>query len=113
MNGIDHIIHMANPAGNTLGWFLAPLMLPIEIVSHIARPLSLGIRLATNMVGDHAVLGAFVGLVPWLIPIPFLALGLLVCCIQTLVFVLLSMVYIGLAVQEAHHDDHHGAEAHA
>ena len=113
VNGIDHLIHMANPAGSTLGWFLAPLMLPIEIVSHIARPLSLGIRLATNMVGDHAVLGAFVGLVPWLIPIPFLALGLLVCCIQTLVFVLLSMVYIGLAVQEAHHDDHHGAEAHA
>jgi F-type H+-transporting ATPase subunit a len=90
-------------------------MFPIEIVSHIARPFSLGVRLATNMIGDHAVLGAFIGLVPILVPIPFLALGLLVCCVQTMVFVLLSIIYIALAVEEAHHDDHHheGAGAHA
>jgi F-type H+-transporting ATPase subunit a len=115
VNGIHHIAHMANPVGETWGWFLAPLMFPIEIVSHIARPFSLGVRLATNMIGDHAVLGAFIGLVPILVPIPFLALGLLVCCVQTMVFVLLSIIYIALAVEEAHHDDHHheGAGAHA
>ena len=59
------------------------------------------------MIGDHAVLGAFIGLVPILVPIPFLALGLLVCTVQTMVFVLLSIIYIALAVEDAHHDDHH------
>ena len=68
---------------------------------------------------DHAVLLAFLGLVPVVVPLPFMVLGLMVCVIQTLVFVLLSMIYIALAVQEAHHDDHahehaeHGAHAHA
>ena len=58
--------------------------------------------------------------VPILVPLPFLSLGLLVCVIQTLVFVLLSMIYIGLATADAHgHDDAHapgqthGEPAHA
>ena len=105
VNGWRHLAHMANPTGESWGWFLAPLMLPIEIVSHIARPFSLGVRLATNMIGDHAVLVAFLGLMPVLVPLPFLALGLLVSLIQTFVFVLLSMIYIGLAVEEMHHHD--------
>ena len=62
------------------------------------------------MIGDHAVLFAFLGLVPILVPLPFLGLGLMVCMIQTLVFVLLSIIYIALAVEEAHHDDHHDEE---
>jgi F-type H+-transporting ATPase subunit a len=105
--GLGHIAHMANPMGAWWGWLLAPLMFPIELVSHVARPASLGIRLATNMIGDHAVLAAFVGLVPVLVPIPFLALGLLVCTVQTIVFVLLSTIYISLAVNVAHGDEHH------
>ena len=114
MNGWDHLIHLANPTGESWGWFLAPLMLPIELVSHIARPFSLGVRLATNMIGDHAVLVAFLGLMPVLVPMPFLALGLLVSMIQTFVFVLLTMIYIALSVEEAHHDDeHHHAAADA
>ena len=112
VNGFNHIVHLANPIGETWGWLLAPLMFPIEVISHLARPFSLGVRLATNMVGDHAVLAAFLGLVPVLLPIPFLALGLLVCTIQTFVFVLLSIIYIALAVEEAHHGDEHH-EAHA
>lgn len=108
VNGMAHIAHMANPTGMWWGWFLAPLMFPIELVSHIARPFSLGVRLAANMMGDHAVLTAFLGLVPILVPLPFMVLGLMVCSIQTLVFCLLSMIYIGLAVQEAHHGDDHG-----
>ena len=117
---MGHITHILNPVGTWWGWFLTPLLGPIEIVSHLARPFSLGVRLATNMVGDHAVLGAFIGMAPWLVPIPFFFLGLLVCTIQTFVFVLLSMIYIGLSVQDLHHghdDDHghegHGAPAHA
>jgi F-type H+-transporting ATPase subunit a len=106
---LKHIGHMANPAGTSWGWFLAPLMFPIEVVSHFARPFSLTVRLAANMMGDHAVLFAFLGLVPVLVPLPFLTLGLLVCVIQTLVFVLLTMIYIGLATADAHgHDDEHG-----
>jgi len=113
-HGMGHIAHMANPAGEWWGWFLAPLMFPIELVSHCARPFSLGVRLAANMVGDHAVLFAFLGLVPVLVPLPFLALGLMVCLIQTLVFILLSMIYIGMAVADAHGEEHHDeAAAHA
>jgi F-type H+-transporting ATPase subunit a len=112
VNGWDHLKHIANPAGDKVGWFLSPLLLPVELVSHCARPFTLGVRLAANMVGDHAVLTAFLGLVPVLVPLPFLALGLLVCLVQTLVFVLLSMIYIGMAVAESHHDEHeHDATA--
>lgn len=116
VNGFAHISHLANPVGEWWGWFLAPLFFPIELVSHVARPFSLGVRLASNMIGDHAVLAAFLGLVPVLVPIPFLALGLMVSIVQTLVFVLLSMIYIGMAVEEAHHEEeahHHGATGEA
>lgn len=103
--GIHHIAHMANPTGQWWGWFLAPLMFPIELVSNVARPFSLGVRLAANMVGDHAVLLGFLSLVPILIPLPFMALGLIVSLVQTLVFLLLSMIYIGLATAGGHHDE--------
>lgn len=104
-HGLQHIGHMANPTGAWWGWFLAPLMFPIELVSNLARPFSLGVRLAANMVGDHAVLLGFLSLVPILIPLPFMALGLLVSLVQTLVFVLLSIIYISLAVTGEHHDE--------
>ena len=58
--------------------YLAPLMLPIEIISHLARPLSLSLRLLGNMVADHKVVGSFFTLVPLLVPLPFLMLGVLV-----------------------------------
>ena len=93
---------MANPAGVWWGWFLAPLLFPVELVSHLARPFSLGVRLAATMVADHAVLLAFLGLVPLLVPVPFMVLGLAVSLIQTVVFILLSMIYIGLATADAH-----------
>ncbi|MBI5508526.1 MAG: F0F1 ATP synthase subunit A [Deltaproteobacteria bacterium] len=109
-HGLGHIAHMANPAGTWWGWFISPLMFPIELVSHVARPFSLTVRLAANMVGDHAVLAAFLGLVPVLVPLPFLLLGFIVCLVQTLVFVLLTMIYIGLSVAETHHDEEHDEE---
>lgn len=97
-----HIVHLANPVGEWWGWFLAPLMFPLELVSMMVRPVSLGIRLGANMLGDHAVLGAFVGLLPFFLPIPIMALGLLVCVVQTTIFVVLSMIYLRLSVQESH-----------
>jgi len=104
---------------------LAPLMLPIELVSHFVRPLSLAIRLAGNMFGDHQVVFVFLSFAIPLIPLPIMALGLLVCLIQTVVFTMLFIVYVALATAHHDHEDHahhaegaghghdHGAHAHA
>jgi F-type H+-transporting ATPase subunit a len=83
-------------------WWLSPLILPIEIVSHLVRPASLALRLMGNMVGDHKVVFSFFSLIPILVPVPFLLLGSLVVIIQTVVFCLLTMVYIAMAVAEDH-----------
>ena len=80
------------------------LMFFIEMVSHMVRPFSLGLRLGNVMMGDHTVLAVFLDLVPALVPIPFYFLGLFVCLVQALVFTLLSMVYVAFAV--AHEEEH-------
>jgi len=82
---------------------LAPLIFPIELISHFARPLSLSVRLLGNMMADHKVVMSFFALVPILVPLPFMLLGLLVCLIQALVFCTLTMVYIGMAVEHEEH----------
>jgi F-type H+-transporting ATPase subunit a len=81
---------------------LSPIMLPIELISHFARMLSLTIRLIGNMFADHAVIGIFLALVPIGIPIIFMALGVVVSVLQAFIFALLTMVYIGLALEEEH-----------
>lgn len=93
---------------------LAPLMFVIELIGHLARPLSLSLRLMGNMVSDHKVVGVFFFLVPLLVPVPFLILGTMVAIIQTLVFCLLSMVYISMAVtvHDHDHDGHEDGEQH-
>jgi F-type H+-transporting ATPase subunit a len=83
-------------------WWLTPLMLPIEIVSHISRPVSLSMRLFGNIEGGHIVLFVLFILVPLLVPLPILVLKLLISFIQTLVFMLLSMMYIAGAMEEHH-----------
>lgn len=110
--GLGHLAHMANPVGETWGWFLAPLFLPVEIISHCIRPISLSVRLLCNIAGDHLVMGVFVGIFPLLLPLPFLGLGLFVALIQVFIFTLLSCVYIGEveAMVEHHHAAHHGHE---
>jgi F-type H+-transporting ATPase subunit a len=82
--------------------WLAPLILPIELVGHLARPVSLTFRLFGNIEGGHIVLAVLIILVPLLVPLPILVLKLLICFIQTLVFMLLSMMYIAGAMEEAH-----------
>jgi F-type H+-transporting ATPase subunit a len=82
--------------------WLAPLMIPIELVGHIARPVSLTFRLFGNIEGGHIVLAIFAILVPFLVPLPIMVLKLLICFIQTFVFMLLSMMYVSGAMQEAH-----------
>ncbi|MBP6940132.1 MAG: F0F1 ATP synthase subunit A [Syntrophorhabdaceae bacterium] len=83
-------------------WWLAPLMVPIELIGHIARPLSLGLRLFGNITGDHLVTAIFFGLVPLLVPLPVMFLGLFVAFVQTFVFMLLSMAYFSGAISHEH-----------
>lgn len=96
--GVGYLKHFLGPVA-----LLAPLMLVIEIISHIIRPLTLGLRLANVMTGDHTVLSVFLNLVPIGVPLPFYILGLLVSLIQAFVFTLLSMVYVALATAHDHH----------
>jgi len=83
--------------------WLAPLIFPIELISHLARPLSLSVRLLGNMMADHKVVMSFFALFPIILPLPFLLLGLLVCFIQALVFCTLAMVYISMAIEHEEH----------
>jgi F-type H+-transporting ATPase subunit a len=107
-NGLAHIKHFFGPWLGPLGLPLNILMFFIELISHIARPLSLGIRLMANMTADHLVLGIFCGLLPAFlffvpVPLPMYLLGSLVVVVQTLVFCLLSTVYIAMAIEHAEH----------
>jgi F-type H+-transporting ATPase subunit a len=81
---------------------LAPLMIPIEIVSHCARILSLTVRLYANIFAGDMLTLAFFSLVPIGVPIAFLALHMGVSLIQTYIFVLLASVYLGGALAEEH-----------
>ncbi len=81
---------------------LAPLMLPIELISHAVRPVSLSLRLMGNMTGDHTVLGIFLDLTPVAVPVIFYTLGMFVCFVQAFVFTLLSMVYVSMAMSHDH-----------
>jgi F-type H+-transporting ATPase subunit a len=81
---------------------LAWLMVPIELPLNVARIFTLAIRLLANMFADHTLVGVWLGLVPVAVPAIFLGLGLVVSFIQAFVFSLLSMIYIGLALEEHH-----------
>jgi F-type H+-transporting ATPase subunit a len=81
---------------------LAVLMLPIELADNLFRPFSLGVRLYANMFADHTVLSVFTGLTKLFIPLAFYALGAIVCVIQAVVFVTLSMSYVRMAASEEH-----------
>ncbi|MDZ4677285.1 MAG: F0F1 ATP synthase subunit A [Oligoflexia bacterium] len=96
-SGLAYFKHFLGP----LIW-LAPLMLPIELISHAVRPMSLGLRLFGNMTGDHTVLTIFLNLVPVGVPMVFYLLGMFVCFVQAFVFSLLSMVYIQMATAHDH-----------
>jgi F-type H+-transporting ATPase subunit a len=81
---------------------LAPLMIPIEIISHLARVLSLTIRLFANMFAGDMVTLVFFSLVPIGVPIAFLMLHIGVSFLQAYIFVLLTTVYLAGAVAQEH-----------
>jgi F-type H+-transporting ATPase subunit a len=83
-------------------WWMAPIMIPIELIGHLARPLSLTMRLFGNIAGEDLVLGVVLLLVPYVIPLPFLGLMIFTSVLQSFVFSLLAMMYISGAMEEAH-----------
>jgi F-type H+-transporting ATPase subunit a len=95
--GIGYLKHFAGPMPA-----LAPLMIPIEIISHLARVLSLTIRLFANMFAGDMVTLVFVSLLPIAFPIPFLGLHIFVSLLQAYIFVLLTTVYLQGAVADEH-----------
>jgi len=95
--GVAYLKHFAGPMP-----LLAPLMVPIELISHLARMLSLTIRLYANMFAGDMVTLVFFSLVPIGVPILFLGLHIGVSLLQTYIFVLLTTVYLAGAVAEEH-----------
>lgn len=100
VNGIEHVKHMGGPV-----LALFPLIFVIELIGHLARPASLSLRLAGNMIGDHMAVVNFLDLTKLIVPVAIMGLGVIVCIVQTLVFCLLSTVYIGMAIEKIEH--HH------
>ncbi|ADD67263.1 ATP synthase F0, A subunit [Denitrovibrio acetiphilus DSM 12809] len=96
-HGAGYIKHFLGP----VGW-LAPLMIIIEIIGHFARPLSLSMRLFGNIFGEDLVIIILFMLVPFLVPLPMFFLGLFTGALQAYVFMMLSMIYISGALEEAH-----------
>ena len=103
-NGLlGHLRHLAGPI-----WWIAPLIFPIELISNLIRPFSLGIRLFGNMFADEKVMETLAGLAPpatWFAPILLMPLSVFVALIQTFVFILLSQLYLS-EVSHAPHDFH-------
>jgi F-type H+-transporting ATPase subunit a len=97
VHGIKYVKQFMGPV-----WWLTPLMMPIELISHLSRPLSLSVRLFGNIMGEDIVLAVVLLLVPLLVPLPVIVLMIFTSCIQTVVFMLLTMMYIAGAMEEAH-----------
>lgn len=98
-HGIGYFKHFMGPS-----IWLAPLMIPIEIIGHIARPISLSLRLFGNIMGHEKITMVLLLLVPFAYPLLAFStvLGVLVVVIQAFVFALLTMAYLGGSLEEAH-----------
>ncbi|MGB9715062.1 MAG: F0F1 ATP synthase subunit A [Thermodesulfovibrionales bacterium] len=102
VHGIKYINHFLGPVRSIAALPLMILMFIVEFIGHIARPLTLTVRLFGNMTAKHILLLVLAVLAPWIIPTAILALGVLVSVVQALVFALLSTLYLAGAVEEAH-----------
>jgi F-type H+-transporting ATPase subunit a len=98
-HGVKYFKHFMGPV-----WWLAPLIIPIEIIGHLARPASLALRLFGNMMGHEQIDGVLLILMPVAYPLLLLTsvLGIIVFLIQAFIFSLLSMMYLGGAVEDSH-----------
>jgi len=96
-NGLKYLAHFAGPL-----WWLSPLMIPIEIISHLARLLSLTVRLYANMFAGEQVTLVFISLTKFIAPVIFMGLHVFVGVVQAYIFMLLTMVYVGSSVAHDH-----------
>lgn len=97
-HGLHYIKHFTGPF-----WWLAPLMLPIEIIGFLARVISLTLRLFGNVMGEDLVMIILFFLAgSFLAPLPMMMLGLFTCFVQAFIFSLLTMLYLAGALEEAH-----------
>ncbi len=113
-NGIvNHLKHFAGPKLPWYMFLITLLIFCIEIVSNMIRPITLGVRLFANMFADEQISTQISGLAPpfsqILLPVALLPLAVFVAFVQTLVFTLLSMIYIS-EVSHAPHEEDHGGE---
>jgi F-type H+-transporting ATPase subunit a len=92
-----YLKHFAGPI-----WWMAPLMIPIEIIGSLARPLSLSVRLFANMYAGEQVTMVFLSMTYMVIPAVFMGLHVFVSLLQAYIFTLLTMIYVAGAVEEAH-----------
>jgi F-type H+-transporting ATPase subunit a len=102
---VSYVKHFAAPPGAPL--FIAPIMLPIEIISHLSRVLSLTLRLFGNIFGEELVILILFSIVPFLVPLPMMFLGIITALLQAFVFVLLTTIYLGGAVATEHDHEQH------
>lgn len=102
VHGVGYIKHFLGPMRTLAALPLMILMFFVETVSHLARPVTLSVRLFGNMIAKHFLLLVLGFLVPWFIPVAVLGLGVLVSVVQALVFALLTTMYLAGAVEEAH-----------
>ncbi|MDY6842748.1 MAG: F0F1 ATP synthase subunit A [Thermodesulfobacteriota bacterium] len=82
--------------------YIAPIMFPIEVISHLSRPLSLSVRLFGNIMGEDLILVILFSLVPYLVPLPMMFMAIFTSVIQTFIFTLLTIMYIAGALEEEH-----------
>jgi F-type H+-transporting ATPase subunit a len=99
---VAYVMHFAFPPG--VPKILAPLMLPIELISHASRVLSLTLRLFGNIFGEHLVVLVIGSLIPFLLPLPIQMLGLIVGPLQAFIFMTLTAIYLSAAT---HVEEHH------
>ncbi len=102
VHGFGYIKHFLGPIRSIFALPLMILMFVIEFIGHIARPLTLSVRLFGNMSAKHYILGVLGILAPAVVPVAILVLGVLVSVIQAFVFTLLTALYLAGAVEEAH-----------
>jgi len=94
-----YLKHFAGPTP-----LLAPLLMPIEIISHFSRPVSLSLRLFGNIFAEEMLIVVIASIIPYVLPLPFMAVAIFTATIQTFVFILLACIYIAGAV--AHEEEH-------
>jgi F-type H+-transporting ATPase subunit a len=95
---VKYLKHFMGPV-----WWMAPLMIPIELISHLARPLSLTIRLWGNIFAEELLIVIFVGILPLFLPLPFIAFAIFGGLLQAFIFITMSQMYLSMAVATEDH----------